>query len=708
MSEPSYLETLNAAQKEAVLHSGSPLLILAGAGSGKTRVITTKIAYLVDRLGVPPWSILAVTFTNKAAAEMRSRVSQLVPGAEEAMVKTFHSFGAWLLRRNSHLLGLNSRFSIYDDDDAQSLVAAITEGLNRRETGFYARWISRAKDYALSPRDNLDIITADPDFAEIYGKYEEKLRAMGNVDFGDLILRSLELLRDNPEVRQRMHQRFRVVLVDEYQDSNVAQYELLKQLTGPDTCLCVVGDDDQSIYKFRGAEVRNILSFPEIFPGTQVIKLEQNYRSTEKILKVASRVVAFNQERLGKTLWTERSGGPTPVVAFLASHEEEAEYCAELLSRGSLEDTAILYRTNAQSLAFETCFARRNIPYRIVGSYRFYEREEIKDILAYLALYNNPLDEVAFKRIINKPKRGLGATAVEKILSALDAEAPDLWAAAEAASSGLSKKAATGAEAFFGLKKLMEAAMGEGAGSGQAPQPLSKFMETVIRGSGLLEYYTEKDEVSSSSKVSNLEELVHAAGNYAPGPEGLTQFLEDLELDRSLTEGEGQDDHGVTLITMHNTKGLEFDRVIITGLEEGLFPSARSESEEELEEERRIFYVSLTRARRELYLTSCRRRQLYGRWQTLEPSLFLSEIPRDVVEIKGRIPPGFSGPALPAGSRDGGYKPGTGVFHDDYGSGVVVKQWYNGSELLVLVRFESGKTAQFIPKYTPLEKVAYD
>ena len=253
MSEPSYLETLNAAQKEAVLHSGSPLLILAGAGSGKTRVITTKIAYLVDRLGVPPWSILAVTFTNKAAAEMRSRVSQLVPGAEEAMVKTFHSFGAWLLRRNSHLLGLNSRFSIYDDDDAQSLVAAITEGLNRRETGFYARWISRAKDYALSPRDNLDIITADPDFAEIYGKYEEKLRAMGNVDFGDLILRSLELLRDNPEVRQRMHQRFRVVLVDEYQDSNVAQYELLKQLTGPDTYLCVVGEDDQSIYKFRGA-----------------------------------------------------------------------------------------------------------------------------------------------------------------------------------------------------------------------------------------------------------------------------------------------------------------------------------------------------------------------------------------------------------------------------------------------------------------------
>ena len=427
MSEPSYLETLNSAQREAVLHGGSPLLILAGAGSGKTRVITTKMAYLVEEMGLPPWSILAVTFTNKAAAEMRERVKVLAPGAEGTLIKTFHSFGAWLLRRNSHLLGLNSRFSIYDDEDAQALVTAVAGDLGRREAGFYARWISRAKNYGLSPEDNLHSITADPQFPEIYAQYEERLRKMGNADFGDLILRAVELLRDNPETVEWIHNRFQVVLVDEYQDSNTAQCELLNRLTGPFTYTCVVGDDDQSIYGFRGAKVKNILSFQESFPGTKVIRLEQNYRSTEKILKIASQVVANNSERMGKTLWTEISEGPLPVLAFLESHEEEAEFCANLLAEGNPEGTAILYRTNAQSLTFETCFARRGIPYRVVGSHRFYEREEVKDVLAYLSLYNNPADEIAFKRILNKPKRGLGKGAMEKIFACRTPDMPDLW-----------------------------------------------------------------------------------------------------------------------------------------------------------------------------------------------------------------------------------------------------------------------------------------
>ena len=686
----AYLDALNPMQRQAVLHAGGPLLILAGAGSGKTRVITTKIAYLIGSLGVDPRAILAVTFTNKAANEMYSRVLAMSPGAAGVLIRTFHSFGAWLLRRNATLMGLSPRFSIYDDDDSVTLLGSINEGSKRRSLIPYARWISRAKDYCLGPDDDLSEISLDLKLPEIYRAYRQKLRKMGNADFGDLIMRSVELLKQNPEVRSRLRSRFRYILVDEYQDSNVAQFELLRALAGPETYLCVVGDDDQSIYRFRGAEVRNILTFEESFPGTTIIRLEQNYRSTGNILAIASDVVRNNEGRLGKTLWTEQEEGPKAVVALLEDERAEAEYCARLLADGNLAGTAILYRTNAQSRSFETYFTRAGIAYRLVGALRFYDREEIKDILAVLSLLANPADEVAFRRVINKPTRGIGPKGLSQVLRAASDNGWDLLTAAKEARAFLQSKARGGAEEFS--RYMQDCA------EKLESLPLPEFIKHVIEVSGLGEYYRRQDEAESTKKEENLEQVVDAAADYPSGMDGITRFLEDLELDRARTEEQDEDIERVTLITMHNTKGLEFDRVIITGLEECLFPGRNGDDDEAVEEERRIFYVALTRAKRELYLTHCRVRFLWGRREWSDPSRFLEEIPRDLVCSDG-APVGES-------DREGGDLPvGTCVYNDDYGTGVVCKEWYNGKDYMVLVRFETGRTATFIPKYTPLEKV---
>ncbi len=684
---PEYLLQLNEVQRKAVLHEGAPLLILAGAGSGKTRVITTKIAYLVDQLGVDPRSILAVTFTNKAAREMLDRVSMMVPGVSQVMIRTFHSFGAWLLRRNAHLLNLHSRFSIYDDDDVTALLQGIRGNAPKRDTKRFARWISRAKDYCLHPDDDLDEISHDPEFPDVYREYRKRMEEMGNVDFGDLILRCVDLLEGYPEVRKRIRQRFRVILVDEYQDSNVAQFQFLRLLTGPDTYFCVVGDDDQSIYRFRGAEVRNILSFPDTFPGTEVIRLEENYRSTGTILKIASEVVRNNRERLGKTLWTRKGEGAKGQVVFLQDEREEAEFCVQLLQKGNPGGTAILYRTNAQSRQFEITFARNRIPFRIVGALSFYSREEVKDVLSLLALVQNPRDEVAFKRIVNKPGRGIGKVSIGKILEV--ANGSDLLTGCRQASLG--SKASKEAVEFTAM---IEGFVNDLSEEGPSPQPLSTWVQQVISESGLLDYHRIQDDSAGTGKVKNLEELVGAAADYVGGGEGLAQFLEDIGLDRSRIEG-GDEDEGekVTLITMHNTKGLEFDRVIVTGMEEGLFPSLRENStEREIEEERRLFYVSITRARNEIYFTACKTRRLWGRIEYRSPSPFLEELPVDYIE--GELK-----------TDEDEWPPGTGVYHDEYGSGAVIKQWSNGRETIVLVRFETGVTAQFIPKYSPLERM---
>ena len=756
---PSYLKPLNNEQKEAVLHTGKPLLILAGAGSGKTRVITTKIAWLIREKGMDPRSILAVTFTNKAAKEMAERARQIDARAEDAMLRTFHSFGAWFLRRNGSTVGLNSGFTIYDDDDVVSLLSSLMENSPKAEIKHWAHSISRAKDYFLNPDDaELSLIDHRKSFRDIYRRYEERKAQIGNVDFGDLIKKPVEILRGNSEVAQRFRERFKVIMVDEYQDANVAQFQLLKELCGADTYVCVVGDDDQSIYRFRGAEVKNILEFPDRFSGADIIRLEQNYRSTDPILKAASSVVDYNQGRLGKTLRAEKTGGSLPILAYLPDQDEEAAFCAEKISdsvknkKTTWADWAILYRTNAQSLGFETLFLKKGIPYRIVGSLKFYEREEVKDTLALLAFLVNPRDEVAFRRVVNKPTRGVGGVTVDKIVEAAIEENIDLIEAGGKVE--LSQKARKGLDEFYKVinnaKKLLggekdsnQNAKASLAGTKKKPssasvqrtkglksgEGLSICMEKLLIDSRIAEYHKEQDETAGNSKMNNLQELLNGASEYSNDYEGLLKFLEDIELDRSLYENVNQNDQNasaaqdaVTLITFHNTKGLEFKCVIMTGLEHGIFPR-EDKKEEELEEERRLFYVGATRAMDELYLTSCRERRMFGRTLQSQPSLFLREMDRNFLQIEHaqtgmqerkfiNQPRSFNPFNMQNASVSGasssnaqiskeleersGWRRGQRLFHEDNGYGAVMDVKDSEDGPVVRVRFDSGHEKRFL------------
>lgn len=709
----AFIQGLNEVQRQAVTHTGNPLLILAGAGSGKTRVITGKIAYLIEYMGVDPRSILAVTFTNKAAQEMQLRAATLTPQAGQVLIKTFHSFGSWLLRRNAALLSMASQFTIYDDDDQLTLLHSLYPETNRSQLRGLSNQISRAKDFGLGPDDPLEQISHDPEFPLAYQAYEKRLREIGNADFGDLILRTTELLTQHPEVQERMHHRFRVILVDEYQDSNIAQFKLLSALAGPEAYICVVGDDDQSIYRFRGAEVRNILEFSQQFPGTDVIRLEQNYRSTGHILELAGAVVANNQGRLGKVLWTAKGKGELPRIFLLDDAESEAQLATKLLQTeietgNPLSDTAILYRTNAQSRLFETAFLQAGIPYRIVGTLRFYEREEIKDSIAFLKFLANPKDEVAFRRIINKPARGVGASSLAKILERLGPARGNLLLATEYTVPEVSPRSKKSIASFLAMVTTLSQPPEKG-------ETLAAWVETVIRESGLAEYHAQQDTVAGTQKVQNLEELVNAASLYTNTPEGLTEFLEAVELDAARSR-DTESENGVTLITMHNTKGLEFPKVIITGMEEGLFPRS-DEDEQEIEEERRLFYVAVTRAQEQVLFTSCRSRRIHGRIVDTMPSRFLSEIPEHLREIDDQtrfaVPRGYPaahptvrrGPSSPQTQNSFTFPKGTRVYHDDYGSGEVIKAWENGDNEVVIVQFETGRSGQFIPKYSGLEKI---
>jgi len=696
VSDPAYLAALNHEQRRAVEQFGAPLLILAGAGSGKTRVITTKIAHLADRGLAAPRSILAVTFTNRAAAEMRERVLALSPAAGAAMVRTFHSFGAWLLRVNAAAAGLEPGFLIYDEDDSLGLLRAeMGEGEDRASLRRLFEGISRAKDLGLAPADDPAALSAagcDPD---AYAAYERRLRATGNADFGDLILLPLRLLRGAPDLKRRAHERFRVVLVDEYQDSNVAQFHLLRELAGPEGYLCVVGDDDQSIYRFRGAEVGNILSFPDAFPGTEIVRLERNYRSTQAILDVAAAVVGRNTGRLGKTLWTDVQGGDPVTLARLADQDDEAAWCARLVRQGGAMETAILYRTNAQSRPFEELFFRLGIPYRVVGTVRFYAREEVKDAIAWLALLANGRDEIAFRRVANRPARGLGRASLERIVEDWRTVGGTLWDACRRAGPGLGTKARAGAADLVAAREEL-------AGLLEA-SPLGALLEAILARTGLGALYAERDHADGTSKAGNLDELVNATAGYPAGVEGLTRFLEHCALNAAPEEADagasGPD--RVTLITLHNTKGLEFDRVVVTGLEEGIFPHESGRHDpDEVEEERRLFYVGVTRARRRLHLTWCARRQMFGRWQEREPSRFLAEIPQHLLSVEEAA--GMPGDE----SAAKGWPLGAGVFHEEYGTGTITGRSASGGNLVVQVRFRSGRTARFLPKYARLERVS--
>ena len=771
---PPYLEVLNPEQREAVLHTGKPLLILAGAGSGKTRVITTKIAYLIREKGVDPRSILAVTFTNKAAREMAERARLIDERAGDAMLRTFHSFGAWFLRRNGSLGGLEPGFVIYDDDDSIALLSSIMEGAPRAELKITAANIARAKDYFLSPEDpELDLIDYRKSFRAVYAKYEERLAKIGNVDFGDLIKKPVEILRNLPEVARRFRERFSVILVDEYQDANVAQSALLKELYSPGAYLCVVGDDDQSIYRFRGAEVKNILKFPDTFEGADIVRLERNYRSTAPILRAAASVVDHNKGRLGKELKSERGDGKTPVLAFLPDQDTETEFCGELIQKslepgreakkgnggagkaaagdakgGSYSDWAVVYRTNAQSLGFETEFLRRRIPYRVVGSLKFYEREEVKDTLALLSFLVNPRDEVAFRRMVNKPSRGVGPATVDRIVEAAnfsaentgDLPGPDLLLAAKKLAPALSPKARSGINTFLKAVEAGRAALGDvpDSGSGDSGPPagnplgqvkksrkqsnpgelrsgvgLSACVVRLANESGIAEYHLSHDEISGNQRLSNLQEVANAASLYEASEAGLLEFLEHIELDRSMEDAAETGNEAVTLITLHNTKGLEFRRVIMTGIEQGIFPRD-DKMDDDLEEERRLFYVGATRAMDELYFTSCAYRRRYGRTEAMQPSLFLTELDQEVIRIVGSAPSGFhTGKRHAAGhagtvssashparklltSSDGRWTLGDRVFHDDHGYGSITQIREGEDGPVIKVVFETGYELRFL------------
>ncbi|MCR4580343.1 MAG: ATP-dependent helicase [Treponema sp.] len=726
----NYLDVLNEEQKAAVVHQGSPLLILAGAGSGKTRVITTKIAYLISEKNIEPWTILAVTFTKKAANEMKERAVALDERAADAQIRTFHSFGSWFLRKYAEAAGLSPSFTVYDDDDMATLLKKSLPSLSQKEVKAAARQIALAKDYCLGPEDDLSFIGSEFDLNEIYAEYQKRLRATGNADFGDLIMLPVLVMQKNPEIASYIHNRFKVIMVDEYQDSNIAQYKLLQMLSGieegNDSYVCVVGDDDQSIYHFRGAEVENILTFPEKFPGTQIIRLERNYRSTAKILEAAELVVNKNEKRLGKHLIADKGEGSKPVLTFLPDASSEAVFCADLIQKslkakegGHYSDWALLYRTNAQSLAFEKEFIHRKIPYVIVGSLKFYEREEIKDALAYLSLFANPKDEISFRRVINKPTRGIGEKTQDKILESaisLDNEGnpiyKNLLEAAKELAPSLSKKAREGIEAFVKLYETVNTYLDNSA-------PLSKFVERIIQDSNLDEYHRAGDEIEGTGRVQNLQELVNSAVVYDGNMEGLLSFLDSINLDRSLDiQNEVASEDSVTLITLHNTKGLEYNKVIITGLEEGVFPR-QDKVGADLEEERRLFYVGITRARNELYVTSSGKRLMYGSWQFMRPSPFLREA-SSAFTILGNKPFGFevkrsAGPLTFGKSADTVFgsnsassaisslsekwKKGVKLYHDDYGYGVISSTNTNGGEYVIEVTFEGGGKKKFLPAY---------
>ena len=801
-----YLSVLNPEQLEAVCHTGSPLLILAGAGSGKTRVITTKIAWLIAEQDVRPESILAVTFTNKAAREMAERARALDERAGRSSIRTFHSFGAWMLRRYAEWAGLSPNFTIYDDDDSVTLLMKALPQLNKQEAQRFIRKISRAKDYCLLPDSpQLTMIDPAPEFAVIYRAYQQRLRETGNADFGDLIMLPVQLLQGHTAIAQQLHRRFKVILVDEYQDSNSAQFQLLRELTGEDTYVCVVGDDDQSIYRFRGAEVQNILTFDRQFPHTKIIRLVRNYRSYEPILRVADSVVSRNEGRLGKTLIAARgTGGQKPCLYYLPSQDAEAELCVQLIKKavragGSYSDWAILYRTNAQSLNFETTFLHEKIPHKVVGTLKFYEREEIKDALALLALIANGRDEIAFRRMVNKPARGIGETTQNKLIAyaraafaSLSANTDSSENAGEAAEAGSSeqdsrsaqqeftqlqeptalplrqqtedtpqqqpqqgadyitvllgagaklpipKKAGTALQEFlntlYSLRSLLaeydsanttdaapvdtaadidaqadtvqsDAPIGStidtGASEqavtqkhGQQGERLAAFVLAVIEQTGLGVFHRNQDEVMGTQKTANLQELANTASLYPCSSAGLTSFLEHIELDRSLAETDAGAD-AVQLITMHNTKGLEFRNVIITGLENGIFPR-NDESAEDMEEERRLMYVACTRAQDALYMTSCAARRMYGKLSYMEPSHFLAEIDSGLVDVIGQSIASF---ASPADEEAALWKCGQRIFHDDYGYGYVVQSRQSGSELVITVQFENGSQKRFFPVY---------
>ena len=744
--------TLNPMQQEAVLHTEGPLLVLAGAGSGKTRALTHRVAYLIEEKNVAPWNILAITFTNKAAGEMRERVNGLVEyGADSVWVSTFHSLCVRILRRFIENLGYDTSFSIYDTDDQKTLMKQIFKNMEINNKQYKERnilsIISSAKNELVTPEEFALNARADGDWrsqkiAEIYKEYQVQLKKNNALDFDDLLVKTVELFDLKPEVLDYYQEKFRYIMVDEYQDTNTAQFKLVSQLAKKYRNICVVGDDDQSIYRFRGANIKNILNFEQAFPGAKVIKLEQNYRSTKTILDAANCVIRNNQGRKDKTLWTENEEGSKVRVKIFDTAFDEAEgIVKDMVKKGGCwKDYAVLYRTNAQSRLIEEKCIAYNVPYRLVGGVNFYQRKEIKDVLAYLKTIANGRDDLAVQRIINVPKRGIGATTVGKV---------NLFAAVNGmnfydvllrigAVPGIGK-AAVKIDKFTDEIGRFRRMLREGSS-------IEDLIEDIVHSTGYWDELLEEGEIEAKSRLENISELINKAVSYwqdADEP-SLDGFLEEVALVADIDSMDESEDR-VILMTLHAAKGLEFPHVYLTGMEEGLFPSvmAMSEDAEALEEERRLCYVGITRAEKELMCTAARQRMINGETRFEKPSRFLDELPEEFIEreqqensiytrrrpvsefedsdlpwnnrpsgisLFGKKPeygskPGFGKTftVQKAGSLD--YEAGDRVRHMKFGAGTVKSIVDGGKDFEVTVEFDTVGVRKMFASFAKLQKI---
>jgi len=737
------LAGLNPQQQKAVIHEGAPLLVVAGAGSGKTRVLTRRIAYLMAARAVKPYEILAITFTNKAAGEMKDRVAELVgPIAKSMWVSTFHSACVRMLRQEIERLGYSSSFSIYDSADSQKLISRVMETLNLDPKRYPARQfqslISNAKNELQTPYQYLS--AAQNQFetivADVYTMYEKRLVQANALDFDDLIMKTVQVLQQFPETKARFRSRFRHILVDEYQDTNHAQYVLVKELTGtaddgfPVAELCVVGDADQSIYGFRGATIRNILQFELDYPNAATVLLEQNYRSTQNILNAANAVITQNESRKEKNLWSDAGAG-APLIGYVAESEyDEAEFVkSEIrtlqdLGHSNPGDTAVFYRTNAQSRIFEEIFMRAAIPYKVVGGLRFYERKEVKDLLAYLRVLANPDDEVSLRRIINFPKRGIGDRALEEVEIFAQANGISFWQALLRVNEAqaVPNKAAQSIGKFTSMLTALAVLV-------EAKTKPSVIIEAVLEQSGLLTELEASTDPQDEVRVENLKELVSASMEYEERPFeelgedeeiSLSGFLEKVSLVADADEIPEGEDHGgvVTLMTLHTAKGLEFPTVFLTGMEDGIFPHARTlDDPKEIEEERRLAYVGLTRAEKRLYISRAEYRLTFGTPKYNPGSRFLDEIPTDLIEWKNETRSSSSSassglrrrtPSTPPPRATGKkssamvLEVGQRVSHDTFGLGTVVALAGEGDKSEATINFGQYGEKRLLLRYAPV------
>jgi DNA helicase-2/ATP-dependent DNA helicase PcrA len=711
-SPDQYLADLNPAQREAVLATEGPVLVVAGAGSGKTRVLTYRIAHLVSAVGVKPQEILAITFTNKAAGEMRERLEGVLGGIARTMwVMTFHSACGRILRTEAPKLGYRSNFTIYDQADQVRVVKTCLEELERDPKRFVPRGIhsqiSNAKNLLITPDDYKSRVSSfyDQTVADVYELYQGRLFTSNAVDFDDLLMLTVQVLENFPEARKRWQSAFRYVLVDEYQDTNHAQYRLLQLLAGEHQNVFAVGDPDQSIYAFRGADIRNIMEFERDFGGAKQIALEQNYRSTNAILRAANAVISENRERKPKNLWSELGeGDPIRVIEVEDEHAEARFVAAEiagLVDEGFAgSEIAIFYRTNAQSRVLEDVLVRQDIPYQVIGGPKFYERAEIKDAIAYLQVIDNPSDAISLTRIANRPRRGIGDASLARVRAFADANGLSLWEALEhpeeAGCGGAPLKA------IDKFRTLMQSSM-----SGALELPVPELLERVLDQSGYLEALDAERTIEAQGRMENLMELVGVAREYQGSAENpsLSEFLQQISLfsDQDAIEEERS---LVTLMTLHNAKGLEFRAVFLIGMEEGVFPHSRSIEEQGLEEERRLCYVGLTRAQERLVLTHAAARSLWGSRGYNLPSRFLDELPQEEIE-RDRLRPsswtGYGAPTVTVRRDVPSLSTGDSVRHSTLGEGVVTAIASDG---IVTVRFaDDGVERRLMLEYAPLEKV---